>query len=295
MLRAPFEIGCPLRPSPRPPRRSCPPGRPASLPTGSAPSAHRSGRPSTRACAPHDLCERPCLVTGEHLLAGPLLCVLRDRGILGRPKKICSCLMLSRTVVQPVDAHVDRRDAERDQHGACDEAADLEIFLPVIALPPDGTLCCSTEVRVSASLPPSGDARRSLALKPQQALWTTTERLSHQVLRRCVDLRPSNAHTCIQRDAAVAQPQHGIEIELRDGGELFAEPRRAAARALESRAVRRRRATDSRPPARPPFPVVTSSSASTSVSGAIRNAASPISSAKTPPGPNATSGPKTGS
>ena len=43
------------------------------------------------------------------------------------------------------------------------------------------------------------------------------------------------------------------------------------------------------------MPPVTSSSASTSVSGAIRKVASPISSAKTPPGPNATSGPKTGS
>ena len=46
---------------------------------------------------------------------------------------------------------------------------------------------------------------------------------------------------------------------------------------------------------RPALPDVTSSAASTSVSGAIRNDASPISSASTPPGPNATSGPKTGS
>ncbi len=45
----------------------------------------------------------------------------------------------------------------------------------------------------------------------------------------------------------------------------------------------------------PALPVVTSSSASMSVSGAIRKAASPINSAKTPPGPKATRGPKTGS
>ena len=46
---------------------------------------------------------------------------------------------------------------------------------------------------------------------------------------------------------------------------------------------------------RPALPERTSSCASTSVSGASRNCASPMSSASTPPGPNATSGPNTGS
>ena len=61
----------------------------------------------------------------------------------------------------------------------------------------------------------------------------------------------------------------------------------ASASAAACRGSRRR--------ACPAFPPVTSSSASAVVSGAIRNCASPISSAKTPPGPNATSGPKIGS
>ena len=59
---------------------------------------------------------------------------------------------------------------------------------------------------------------------------------------------------------------------------------------------RRRRGAPRKPcTSCPALPPCTSSSASRSVSGAIRNCAPPISSAKTPPGPNATSGPKTGS
>src|SRR6266516_2556187 len=64
-----------------------------------------------------------------------------------------------------------------------------------------------------------------------------------------------------------------------------------SARAPESRAARPRKPRTSWPA----LPPRTSSSASTSVRGAIRRPASPISSARTPPGPKATSGPNTGS
>ena len=77
-----------------------------------------------------------------------------------------------------------------------------------------------------------------------------------------------------------------------------ADPRRAGkGGAADLPAQRHRPRGAPRKPAtrRPALPAETSSSASTSVSGAIRNAASPISSARTPPGPNATSGPNSGS
>ena len=159
-----------------------------------------------------------------------------------------------------------------------------------------GSLCVYESQRLVA--PPSsaignGAGRCSEA---DVRVWTTTERRRYQVLRalrRLASAGRARAHPrATQRSG---QREHGVEVELRDRGQVLAEAREPVHELVE----RARR----RPPARRgslrracrPSPPSTSSSASTSVSGAIRNAASPISSANTPPGPNATSGPKTGS
>ena len=77
----------------------------------------------------HDLRECSRLIAGRDLLAGPLVCVLRDGRITGWAKR--DPLRLDRVAgrVVPVDAHEDCGDAEQNQHRAGEESADLPILL----------------------------------------------------------------------------------------------------------------------------------------------------------------------
>ena len=125
----------------------------------------------------------------------------------------------------------------------------------------------------------------SVVIRPQ---------LSLPALQRPV----ARARATRTRASTATQPsgsgEHRVQVELGDLGQVLGEPGEPMEEVGERRRVgggAPRKPRTSRP-ALPPW---TSSSASTSVSGAIRKPASPISSASTPPGPNATSGPKTGS
>ena len=96
-------------------------------------------------------------------------------------------------------------------------------------------------------------------------------------------LRPPGTNPCVDCDAAVADAHDGVEVEL---GQLRSCPGRAAT--AEHEICQRHRIRRRRPrraaTSRPAFPVWTSSSASASVSGAMRNCAWPISSVNTPAG-----------
>jgi hypothetical protein len=74
----------------------------------------------------HDLGERPRLSSGLNRLLGPLGRVLRDCWVVGSAE---DDLLLLEAVAHrrtAVDAHVDRRDAEGDQHHTGDYATELE-------------------------------------------------------------------------------------------------------------------------------------------------------------------------
>ena len=117
----------------------------------------------------------------------------------------------------------------------------------------------------------------------------------YQVLRRCVC---SERRTRTRASTATHPPGPaitGFRSSSATSRQVLARAGRAGAQVGERRARRRRARRGSRRRAVPALPPVTSSSASTSVSGASRNCASPISSASAPPGPKATSGPKIGS
>ena len=107
--------------------------------------------------------------------------------------------------------------------------------------------------------------------------------------------RRAHADARVDRDAARRQARAPGSGRARRSPGRRRRAARAAARGRRARRRRRRARRGSRATSRPALPPVTSSSASASVSGASRNCASPISSAKTPPGPNATSGPNIGS
>ncbi len=47
-------------------------------------------------------------------------------GVMSPEPTICSALMLSLTVLAPLDSHVDRRGAERDQDGCRDIPSDFQ-------------------------------------------------------------------------------------------------------------------------------------------------------------------------
>ena len=105
------------------------------------------------------------------------------------------------------------------------------------------------------------------------------------------DLRGLQTHARV--DGNSRRPgDHRVQVELGNLGQVLGEPREPVEEVVSAPV-----SAAAHPEARQAFrllPVI-SSSASTSVSGAIRKPASPISSARTPPGPNATSGPKVGS
>ena len=76
----------------------------------------------------HDLRERPCLLTGRDLLAGPLRRVLGD-GLVLRGVAELDLLVLEAVAHghrTRSHGHVDRDGSEDDHDGACDEAAVLE-------------------------------------------------------------------------------------------------------------------------------------------------------------------------
>jgi hypothetical protein len=73
----------------------------------------------------HDLGEGTRLITGRDLLAGPLLRVLRNRGVVGRAEGDPFGLDRVAGRVVAVDAHEDRHDPEDDQQATGDESADL--------------------------------------------------------------------------------------------------------------------------------------------------------------------------
>ena len=90
------------------------------------------------------------------------------------------------------------------------------------------------------------------------------------------------------RASTATQPSGSASTGLRSSSATAgrSSPRRASRRTRSASASASAGGAPRKPAtSRPALPLVTSSAASVSVSGAIRNAASPISSAKTPPGP----------
>ena len=73
-----------------------------------------------------DLREGARLGAGRDLLVGPLGCVLRDCRVVGGAEDDLLLLDAVAHRRAAVDAHVDRGDAEGDQHQAGDDATDLE-------------------------------------------------------------------------------------------------------------------------------------------------------------------------
>ena len=119
--------------------------------------------------------------------------------------------------------------------------------------------------------------------------------MRYQLLASVPSVGSRDPNARVDDDRPVGEADHGVEVELRELREVVGELREPVEDIGERGGVGGAERRGSRRRAVPPCPTPTSSSASTSVSGESRKCASPISSANTPPGPNATSGPKTGS
>ena len=138
--------------------------------------------------------------------------------------------------------------------------------------------------------------RRSLETPTRTtASRTCSESAVYQPLSRCSCSRASTRTRASTATQPVGAGDDRVQVELGDLGQVVREPAEPEEQVDERARVGGRRAAEAARRAGRPSRSCTSSSASTSVSGASRKPASPISSASTPPGPNATSGPKTGS
>ena len=133
-------------------------------------------------------------------------------------------------------------------------------------------------------MPPGGD-------RSQAAGREATHR--YQVFARCCRSGGSDPDAGVDGDAAARQAEYRVQVEL-DLGDVVGEPGEAEHEVDQRAGIRRRLPAEAGDEA-PRLARRDQLSASAVVSGAMRNCTWPISSAKTPPGPKATSGPKVGS
>src|SRR6187549_1129049 len=122
--------------------------------------------------------------------------------------------------------------------------AHSRILLVFIAPPPDGSVVMAVPSRRRGRAP-SGIGHRSAARKPPPGCGEV-RRARLPGLRAHDRLRHADTDAGVDRDRAVGQREHRVEVELGDGGKLLSQPRETVYEVEQRSAVGRGRAPEAR-------------------------------------------------